>query len=108
MLGLVHLVPQAQQAMRAGEWPLLTGRTLKDRRLGILGLGRHGANVARIAKTAFGMEVVAWASSEEGNHERTARLLGAADRLRSVMGGHSFGLDAYQDLNEKPELLEVR
>jgi D-3-phosphoglycerate dehydrogenase len=60
MLGLMHLVPQAQQAMRAGEWPLLTGRTLKGRRLGILGLGRHGNNVAHIAKTAFNMEVVAW------------------------------------------------
>jgi phosphoglycerate dehydrogenase-like enzyme len=61
MLGLMHLLPQAQQAMRAGEWPLLTGRTLKGRRLGILGLGRHGSNVAHIAKTAFNMEVVAWA-----------------------------------------------
>jgi len=61
MLSLMHLIPQAQQAMHAGEWPLLTGRTLKGRRLGILGIGRHGGNVARIAKTAFGMEVVAWA-----------------------------------------------
>jgi len=61
MLGLMHLIPQAQQAMRSGEWPLLTGRTLKGRRLGILGTGRHGSNVARIAKSAFGMEVVAWA-----------------------------------------------
>ena len=60
MLGLMHLLPQAQQAMRAGEWPLLTGRTLTGRRLGILGMGRHGSNVARIAKTAFNMEVVAW------------------------------------------------
>jgi len=60
MLGLMHLMPQAQLAIRAGEWPLLTGRTLKGRRLGILGLGRHGRNVAHIAKAAFGMEVVAW------------------------------------------------
>ncbi len=60
MLGLLHLVPQAQHAMRAGEWPLLTGRTLAGRRLGILGMGRHGSNVARIAKTAFNMDVVAW------------------------------------------------
>ena len=60
MLGLMHLLPQAQHAMRAGEWPLLTGRTLTGRRLGILGMGRHGNNVARIAKTAFNMDVVAW------------------------------------------------
>jgi D-3-phosphoglycerate dehydrogenase / 2-oxoglutarate reductase len=60
MLGLFHLMPQAQQAMRAGQWPLLTGRTLNGRRLGILGIGRHGARVAQMAKTAFNMEVVAW------------------------------------------------
>jgi D-3-phosphoglycerate dehydrogenase len=69
MLSLMHLMPQAQQAMHNGEWPLLTGRTLKGRRLGILGIGRHGGNVARIAKTAFGMEVVAWARAESTNNE---------------------------------------
>ena len=61
MLGVMHLLPKAQEAMRAGEWPLLTGRTLNGRRLGILGIGRHGSRVAQIAKTAFNMEVVAWA-----------------------------------------------
>lgn len=61
MLGLMHKLPQAHDAMRAGEWPLLTGRTLNGRRLGILGIGRHGTRVAHIAKTVFNMEVVAWA-----------------------------------------------
>src|SRR5580692_1456784 len=64
MLGLMHLLPQAQHAMRAGEWPLLTGRTLTGRRLGILGMGRHGSNVAHIAKTAFNMNVVAWGRTD--------------------------------------------
>jgi D-3-phosphoglycerate dehydrogenase len=61
MLGTMHLLPQAQEAMHAGEWPLLTGRTLNKRRLGILGIGRHGSRVAYIAKNAFNMDVVAWA-----------------------------------------------
>jgi D-3-phosphoglycerate dehydrogenase / 2-oxoglutarate reductase len=60
MLGVMHLLPRAQKAMQVGEWPLLTGRTLSGRRLGILGLGRHGSRVAQIAKTAFNMDVVAW------------------------------------------------
>ena len=60
MLGVVHMLPQAQQAMRTGLWPLLTGHTLNGRRLGILGIGRHGSRVAQIAKMAFNMEVVAW------------------------------------------------
>jgi len=60
ILGIMHLIPQAQYAMEQGEWPLLTGRTLNNRRLGILGMGRHGTRVAHIAKTAFNMEVVIW------------------------------------------------
>jgi D-3-phosphoglycerate dehydrogenase len=60
ILGLQHKVPLALKAMRSAEWPLITGRNLSGRRLGILGNGRHGSNVARIAKTAFNMEVVAW------------------------------------------------
>jgi phosphoglycerate dehydrogenase-like enzyme len=64
-LGAVHLLPQAQAAMRSGGWPLLTGRTLSGRRLGILGMGRHGSRVADIAKKAFSMEVVAWDRTEE-------------------------------------------
>jgi len=60
MLGLMHKVPQGNKIMQNGEWKPLTGRTLSGRRLGILGLGRHGSRVAHIASTAFNMEVVAW------------------------------------------------
>ena len=67
MLGVMHKIPQAQQAMHAGEWPLLAGRTLNGRRLGILGIGRHGGRVADIAKNAFNMDVVAWARAEVYN-----------------------------------------
>lgn len=60
ILGLLHLVPQANSAMHSGRWPVLVGRTLSNRRLGILGMGRHGSRVAEIAHTVFNMEVVAW------------------------------------------------
>jgi D-3-phosphoglycerate dehydrogenase / 2-oxoglutarate reductase len=60
MLSIVHRFPEAQRALQNGGWPLLLGRTLAGRRLGILGLGRHGLRVARLAKDAFQMEVVAW------------------------------------------------
>lgn len=56
----MHRLPEAQKALQRGDWPLLMGRTLAGRRLGILGLGRHGSRVARIAKDAFQMEVAAW------------------------------------------------
>lgn len=64
--------PAAQRAMRKRGWPLLTGRTLAGRRLGLLGTGRHGARVATIAE-AIGMEVVAWArpgGSRDGSMRR--------------------------------------
>jgi phosphoglycerate dehydrogenase-like enzyme len=60
MLGLIHRVPTGQAAMHKGEWPLVTGRTLSGKQLGLLGIGRHGTKVAHIAKTAFNMNVVAW------------------------------------------------
>jgi phosphoglycerate dehydrogenase-like enzyme len=66
-LGLIHKVPQANKAMHVGQWPLFTGRTLSKRRLGILGLGRHGSKVAHIGSTAFGMEVVAWDRTGNNN-----------------------------------------
>jgi D-3-phosphoglycerate dehydrogenase len=59
-LGLIHKVNQGNGIMHNGQWQLLTGRTLANRRMGILGLGRHGMRVAQIASTAFKMEVVAW------------------------------------------------
>ena len=63
-LGLMHKLYEGNRVMQNGEWPLLTGRTLSNRRLGILGLGRHGLRVAQIANTAFNMEVVAWNRNE--------------------------------------------
>ena len=59
-LGLMHKLNEANRAMHDGDWPLLTGRTLSNRTLGILGLGRHGDRVAHIASTSFNMNIVAW------------------------------------------------
>jgi phosphoglycerate dehydrogenase-like enzyme len=45
--------------MHNGGWPQLIGGSLAGRTLGILGYGRLGHPVARLAE-AFGMKVVAW------------------------------------------------
>jgi phosphoglycerate dehydrogenase-like enzyme len=57
-------IPAAHQSMAEGEWLPFVGRTLSGRTLGILGHGRHGANVVRIAK-AYGMKVLVWKRSED-------------------------------------------
>ena len=59
MIAVMRRIPQCDQAMRRGEWPLVLGYVLKDKTLGILGLGRIGCEVAAIAR-AFGMNVIAW------------------------------------------------
>jgi phosphoglycerate dehydrogenase-like enzyme len=67
-LSLMHKLHEGNRAMQDGHWPLLTGRTLSNRRLGILGLGRHGSRVAQIASTAFNMNVVAWDRKKNTYH----------------------------------------
>ena len=64
LLAAARRVPQADALMRAGGWHagLPVGGTLEGQRLGVVGLGRLGTRVARIA-LAFGMEVVAWSQN---------------------------------------------
>ena len=59
MLAVLRRIHPLAGQMAAGDWPAAMGGTLAGRTLGILGLGRHGRPVARIA-AAFGMLVLAW------------------------------------------------
>ena len=59
MLGLVRQIYPLTTAMSKGEWHGMIGGSLAGRTLGILGYGRHGRPVARLAE-AFGMKVIAW------------------------------------------------
>lgn len=59
ILGLVRHVAHENRGMRNGGWQTRAGTTLRGKRLGVVGLGGIGADVARLG-LAFGMEVVAW------------------------------------------------
>jgi phosphoglycerate dehydrogenase-like enzyme len=59
LLNLVRQIHPLTTEMRNGGWPQLIGGSLAGRTLGILGYGRLGHPVARLAE-AFGMTVVAW------------------------------------------------
>ncbi len=61
MLALARAVPQADAALKRGEWikSELTGAELHGKTLGLLGVGRIGAAVAERAR-AFGMQVVGY------------------------------------------------
>jgi D-3-phosphoglycerate dehydrogenase len=64
MLACVRRLGEASRGMAAGEWPALVGGVLAGRRLGVLGLGRHGSRVAQLG-AALDMEVVGWDRSGE-------------------------------------------
>jgi len=58
MLAVMRRLPQEHNALRAGRWQTTIGTGLQGKTLGIIGLGRIGSQVARIAQ-AFGMRVLA-------------------------------------------------
>ncbi len=60
MLALARHVPAADAAMKQGKWEKkkFMGEELRDKTLGLAGLGRIGQEVARRAR-AFGMKVIA-------------------------------------------------
>lgn len=61
VLATMRKIPAAHRAVKAGDWnrELLMGRQLAGLTYGIIGLGRIGTRVARIAR-AFGMNLVAF------------------------------------------------
>ena len=62
ILGLARNVKQEIDNMFQGYWQTTIGLELKGKILGIVGLGKVGAQVAKIGK-AFGMQVVAWSEN---------------------------------------------
>ncbi len=60
MLALARHVPQSDRAVKGGRWERVpyVGTELRDKVLGIVGLGNIGSEVARRAQ-AFGMKVIA-------------------------------------------------
>jgi D-3-phosphoglycerate dehydrogenase / 2-oxoglutarate reductase len=61
LFSLARHVPKADAGMKAGGWPKagLTGFELEGKKLGVIGLGRIGATVARKAQ-GIGMDVAAY------------------------------------------------
>lgn len=87
LIALVRHLPRAVQSMSSGRWDRsdLLGTELRGRSLGIVGLGRIGAEVATRAR-AFGMTVSAfdpYVTDERFELLRAARHSSLQDLLRS-------------------------
>jgi D-3-phosphoglycerate dehydrogenase / 2-oxoglutarate reductase len=70
ILSAMRQIPQQMAALKAGNWQIGVGDTLRGKTLGIYGYGRIGSVVAGYGK-AFGMKVLVWSNEEARERART-------------------------------------
>ncbi len=107
ILAFARNIAREDRAMREGKWQTSIGTGLKGKTLGLLGLGRLGAQVAAIGK-AFGMEIIAWSQNLTAESAASAgaqlvdkeTLFAAADivSIHLVLGERTRGLVKAADL----------
>jgi len=102
MLALSRRLVAESAGLAAGKWQTGLGRDLYGQRLGLVGLGKIGEQVAQLGK-AFGMEVEAWSQNltearcaEVGVRfcSSLSELMGSADvvSIHLVLSGRTTGL----------------
>jgi D-3-phosphoglycerate dehydrogenase len=110
MLELTRRIGWENARMKAGEaWQVTLGQDLEGMTLGLLGLGKLGQRVAKVAQ-AFGMKVIAWSQnltaekakeadceyvSKEDLFKRADILtlhVVLSDRTRGIVGARELGL----------------
>ncbi|MCW2242625.1 D-2-hydroxyacid dehydrogenase family protein [Azospirillum canadense] len=107
ILALVKRIPAEERALREGRWQTGLTQGLAGKRLGLVGLGKLGTQVAAVGR-AFGMEVAAWSpnlTDERAAAAGATRLdkrelfatsdivsvhLVLSDRTRGVVGAEEF------------------
>ncbi len=96
ILDSMRLIPQHIAALKAGQWQIGIGQTLRGKTLGIYGYGRIGSVVAGYGR-AFGMNVLVWARPDTLEQARADGYAIAASkeavlcRLRRRLPAHAAG-----------------
>ena len=107
ILGLYRNMKQEIDNMFQGYWQTTIGFELKDKMLGLIGLGKIGTQVAKVAK-AFGMEVCAWSENLNLSHANDLGVLpmGKEDLLKNsdIISIHLILGDRYKNLITKKEI----
>lgn len=83
-----HVGPESRAIRENGPWQSTVGRDLHGATLGVLGLGKIGAPVARIGR-AFGMNVLAWSPNLTIERAEAAGARLAADK-RDLFANSDF------------------
>ena len=111
ILGLIRNLKQEIDNMFQGYWQTTIGYELRGKRLGIIGLGKIGSQVAKVGQ-AFGMEVSAW--SENLNLSEANKLnvlpMSKDDLIKTsdILSIHVVLGDKYKNLITKKEFKEMK
>ena len=107
ILGLLRNLKQEVDNMFQGYWQTTIGFELKGKLLGLIGLGKIGSQVAKVAK-AFGMEVCAWSENLDLSHTNKLGVLPMSkeDLLKNadIVSIHLVLGKKYENLITKKEL----
>ena len=107
ILGSLRNIKQEVDNMFQGYWQTTIGYELKGKILGLIGLGKIGTQVAKVAK-AFGMEVCAWSENLNLTHANETGVLPMSrdDLLKNsdIISIHVVFGDRYKNLITKKEL----
>ena len=107
ILGLLRNMKQEVDNMFQGYWQSTIGLELKGKLLGLIGLGKIGTQVAKVAK-AFGMEVCAWSENLNLTHANETGVLPMTkeDLLKNsdIISIHVVFGERYKNLITKNEL----
>jgi len=85
ILALVRNLPAESASVRSGGWQVTVGGDLEGRTIGILGFGKIGTRIAKIA-SAFGMHSLAWSPNltSEAAERDGARLASKEQLFRDA------------------------
>jgi phosphoglycerate dehydrogenase-like enzyme len=107
ILGLYRNMKQEIDNMFQGYWQTTIGFELKGKMLGLIGLGKIGTQVAKVAK-AFGMEVCAWSENLNLSHASELGVLPMSkeDLLKNsdIISIHLVLGERYKNLIAKKEI----
>ena len=107
ILGLLRNMRQEIDNMFQGYWQTTIGLELKGKLLGLIGLGKIGSQVAKVAR-AFGMDVCAWSENLNLSHANDLGVLPMSkeDLLKNsdIVSIHLVIGERYKNLISKKEL----
>jgi D-3-phosphoglycerate dehydrogenase / 2-oxoglutarate reductase len=105
-------IPQQMASLKAGNWQIGVGHTLRGKTLGIYGYGRIGAVVAGYGK-AFGMNVLVWARQQALEKARADGYTTAASKAEffercDVLSLHMRLVDATRGIVKAEDLARMK